>query len=127
MKASYILLVLVCLCGILALWHFHGRLSPAPRPEAGAARAAAQPDAREAPQPDPEKGYTAPKVTDPRLAPLADRNAAIGQRVTPDITSRIPRVEHPEDYPPLVAVLLDPKDSDTAMVPPGVHQRRSGT
>jgi len=114
MKARYIILVLICLGGAVALWHFRARSSPAPRPEGKAAPAAAQPDTPKVPQPEPEKVYAAPKVTDSRLARLVDRDAAIGERVTPDITSRIPRVDHPEDFPPLVAVLLDPKDSDTA-------------
>jgi len=75
MKVRHTIFVPVCLGCAVALWHFHVRPSAVPRPDASAAPAAAQPDTPKALQPGPEKVYAAPKVTDPRLARLVDRNA----------------------------------------------------
>jgi len=47
----------------------------------------------------------------PQLAKLVDRNAK--ERVTPDITFRIPRIRHKEDVAAVVAVLKDSQDDET--------------
>jgi hypothetical protein len=60
----------------------------------------------------PQKArYSPPPVQTPEFAAFVDRNAR--GRVTPDITSRIPRIRDDEDVPAVVSVLLDTEDDDT--------------
>jgi HEAT repeat protein len=83
------------------------------------------PDSAESPAPQeggrpavpaPTEGNSAPPeyfpatTRDPSLAALVDRDAE--DRVSADITSRIPRIRHDEDIPAVVSVLLDTKDDD---------------
>jgi HEAT repeat protein len=63
-----------------------------------------------APEPE-ETRYSVPDTKALELAAFVDRNAK--ERVTADITSRIPRIRHEKDMPAVVSVLLDTKDDDT--------------
>ncbi len=73
----------------------------------------------------PEKTpYSAPATVASELSALVDRSAK--DRVSPDITSRIPRVRHEEDIPVVVSVLLDTEDDDTVRNEAANLLRRSG-
>ncbi len=60
----------------------------------------------------------------PELANLVDRDAM--ERVTPDITSRIPSVRHEEDVAAVGAVLKDSQDDETVRNEVANLLRRSG-
>ncbi len=53
------------------------------------------------------------KVGDPRLTPLVDSSLPVSQRISPDITAKIPSVSNAEDCKILAMVLTNPLDDDT--------------
>lgn len=59
------------------------------------------------PTPTPEPPYVPPQTRDPALAKFLNRTTPAGNRVSPDMASRYPRVQFEEDFPALVAALHD--------------------
>jgi hypothetical protein len=60
-----------------------------------------------------EPPYSVPKTVDPELSGLVNREARIDERISADISSKIPRVKDAMDFPALLGVLCDVKDDDT--------------
>jgi len=71
-----------------------------------------------------EAPYSTPSTMAPELAALVNRNAQ--DRVTGDITSKIPRIRNEEDVSAVVYVLLDTQDDDTVRNEAANLLRRSG-
>ena len=55
--------------------------------------------------------YVPPSTHNPELARFVNREAE--GRVTPDLSTRLPKVQHPDDVKAVVSVLLDTQDDDT--------------
>ncbi len=105
------LVALVVALTIFLTRHDDGRAAPdsagRPGPQEGEHPAGPAPTESESALPE----YVPPTTRDPSLAALVDRDAE--ERVSADITSRIPRIRHEEDTPAVVSVLLDTTDDDT--------------
>jgi len=68
--------------------------------------------------------YAPPVTHSPELAQFVNREAE--NRVTADISTRLPKVEHPADVKAVVGVLLDTQDDDTVRHEAANLLRRSG-
>jgi len=63
-------------------------------------------------QPSPKSSYTPPEVKDPKLVALVNRESK-KPRVTPDITSKIPKITDEKDLKVVQTLLMDANDDPT--------------
>ncbi|MFH0939897.1 MAG: HEAT repeat domain-containing protein [Planctomycetota bacterium] len=121
MKIRCVIASILCLLIFLGIWHLCSSSPTSNRVPGGADVVVSAPSTALASQPKPTAlqpldtvtvtSYSPPKVHDPQLAILVNRNAA--NRVTSDISARLPKVKNKDDFPALLSVLSDSQDDDT--------------
>jgi hypothetical protein len=82
---------------------------------------------RERPAEEPPVGAEAvPAVRDPALAAFVNPNLSVKERISGDISTRLPKVRYPEDTAIVVGVLKNPEEDDVARNEAANLLRRSG-